>query len=63
MSEIKVELAPAEREFDGQKYILTKINYTKQSAEEDEAYHKERGRETRIVEDGIFWLVYTKVGW
>ena len=62
MAEIKVELAPAKREFDGQDYVITKINYTKEAAEEDQAYHKGRGRETRILEEDGFWLVYTKVG-
>lgn len=62
MAEIKLEPAPAQREFDGQNYVLTKIDYTKEAAQEDESYHKGQGRETRVVEDGIFWLVYTKIG-
>ena len=62
MAEIKVELAPAKREFDGQDYVLTKINYDKEAADEDEAYHRKRGREVRTVQEGIFWLLYTKIG-
>jgi len=62
VAEIKVELAPAKRKFDGQDYILTKINYTEEAAKEDEAYHKERGRETRLLEEGRYWLLYTKIG-
>ncbi len=62
MAEISVELSQAKREFDGQQYILTKINYTKEAAEADQTYHKERGREARILEEDGFWLVYTKIG-
>lgn len=62
MAEISVQLAQAKREFDGQEFILTKIDYTKEAAEEDQAYHKERGREARILEEDGFWLLYTKVG-
>ena len=62
MAEISVELSQAKREFDGQQYILTKINYTKEAAEADQAYHKERGRKARILEEDGFWLLYTKIG-
>ena len=62
MAEISIQLARAKREFDGQQYILTKIDYTKESAEEDAAYHKERGRTPKILEEDGFWLVYTKIG-
>jgi len=62
VAEISIQPARAKREFDGQEYILTKINYTKEAAEEDQAYHKERGRETRILGEDGYWLVYTKVG-
>ena len=62
MAEISIQPAQPKREFDGQDYVLTKINYTKEAAEEDQAYHKERGRETRILEEDGYWLVYTKVG-
>ncbi|MFC1918726.1 hypothetical protein ACFLWW_01960 [Chloroflexota bacterium] len=62
MAEISIQPAQAKKEFDGQKYILTKINYTKEAAEEDEAYYKQRGSITKIVEEGGFWLLYTKIG-
>ena len=62
VAKISVEISQAKKEFDGQQYILTKINYTKEAAEEDQAYHKERGREARILEEDGFWLLYTKVG-
>ena len=62
MADISVQLAQAKREFDGQEYTLTKINYTKEAAEEDEAYYKERGSETKILEEDGFWLLYTKIG-
>ena len=62
MADISVQLAQAKRAFDGQEYTLTKINYTKEAAEEDEAYYKERGSETNILEEDGFWLLYTKIG-
>jgi len=62
VAEISIQLAQAKREFDGQEYILTKINYTKEEAEEDEAYYKKQGRVTRTLEEDGFWLLYTKIG-
>ena len=62
MAEISVEPVRAKKEFNGQEYILTKINYTEEAAKEDEAYHKERGRETRILEEAGYWLLYTRIG-
>ena len=62
MAEIKLELSRAKRKFDGQDYILTKINFTEDAAKEDVAYHKERGRETRLLEEDGYWLLYTKIG-
>ena len=62
MAEISIQLAPAKRELDSQEYILTKINYTKEDTEADQAYHKKRGRQTRILEEDGFWLLYTKIG-
>ncbi len=62
MAEIPVEPSQAKMDFDGQQYILTKINFTKEAAEEDQAYQKERGREARILEEDGFWLLYTKIG-
>ena len=62
MAEISVEPAKAQREFDGQTYVLTKINYDKEAADDDEAYHKKRGRGVKTVQEGIFWLLYTKIG-
>ena len=62
MAEISIQLAPAKRELDSQEYILTKINYTEEDAKEDEAYHKELGRETRTLEEAGYWLLYTRIG-
>ena len=62
MAKILVELPRAKREFNGQQYILTKIDYSKEDAKEDEVYHKERGRKTRVVEEDGYWLIYTKIG-
>jgi len=62
VGEISVQRAEAQREFDGQVYVLTKINFDKEAADEDEAYHKKRGREVKTVQEGIFWVLYTKIG-
>ena len=62
MAEKSVELSQVKKEFDGQQYVLTKINFTKEAAEADQAYHKERGREAKILEEDGFWLLYTKIG-
>ncbi len=62
MAQIKAETTKAKREFDGQEYILTKINYSEEDTKADEAWQKERGTQSRIVQDGIFWLLYTKSG-
>ena len=62
MAEISVQRSEAQREFNGQVYILTKINFDKEAADEDEAYHRERGREVKTVQEGIFWILYTKIG-
>jgi len=62
VAEISVQPARARREFDGQEYVLNKINYSKDAAEDDKAYHDQRGRETRILEEDGFWLVYTRIG-
>ena len=59
---ISIERSKTKREFDGQEYILTKVSYSEEDAKTDEAYHKERGREARILEEGGFWLLYTKIG-
>ncbi len=62
VAKITTQRVKAKREFDGQEYILTKINYTEEDAKSDEAWHKERGTETRILEEAGYWLVYTKIG-
>jgi len=62
VADISVKPAKAKREFDGKTYVLTKISYDKEAADEDEAYHKKRGREVKTVQEGIFWLLYTKIG-
>ncbi len=62
MGNISIPVTRVKREFDGQKYILTKINYTKESAKEDQAYYQKRGNKTKILEEDGFWLIYTKIG-
>lgn len=62
VAEILGKPSQIKRKFDGHDYVLTKVNYTKEAAQEDQAYHKERGRKTRIVEENGYWLLYTKVG-
>jgi len=62
MGNVSVPVTQAKREFDGQEYVLTKINYAKEAAEEDQAYYQKRGNKTRILEEDGFWLLYTKVG-
>ncbi len=62
MAEATVELAPAKKKFNGQDYILTKINFTEEDAHEDEAYHKKRGRKVKTVEEPGYWFLYTKIG-
>jgi hypothetical protein len=62
VADISVQPAKAQRKFNGQIYVLTKINFDKEAADEDEAYHKKRGRKVKTVQDGIFWLLYTKLG-
>ena len=62
MGNISIPVTRVKREFDGQEYVLTKINYTKEAAEEDQAYYRERGNKTRILEEDGFWLIYTKIG-
>lgn len=57
-----ISIPVVKREFDGQDYVLTKINYTKEAAEEDQAYYQKRGNKTRILEEDGFWLIYTKIG-
>jgi len=62
MGNISIPVMRAKRDFDGQEYVLTKINYTKEDAEEDLAYYRERGNKINILEEDGFWLLYTKVG-
>ncbi|MFH1381337.1 MAG: hypothetical protein ABIH70_00385 [Chloroflexota bacterium] len=62
MAQRLVQTPPSKREFDGQPYILTKIDFNKADAQEDESYHKQRGRKVKIVEEDGFWLIYTKIG-
>lgn len=57
-----ISIPVVKREFDGQDYVLTKINYTKEDAEEDQAYYRERGNKISIIEEDGFWLIYTKIG-
>jgi hypothetical protein len=62
MGNISVPVTSAKRQFDGQEYVLTKINYTKEAAEDDQAYYQKRGNKPKILEEDGFWLLYTKVG-
>jgi hypothetical protein len=62
MGNISVPVTQAKKQFDGQEYVLTKINYTKEAAEEDQAYYQKRGNKPKIIEEDGFWLLYTKVG-
>ena len=62
MGNISVPVTPAKRELDGQEYVLTKINYTKEAAQDDQAYYQKRGNKTKLLEEDGFWLLYTKVG-
>jgi hypothetical protein len=62
MGNISIPVMRVKRDFDGQEYVLTKINYTKEAAEEDQAYYRKRGNKISILEEDGFWLLYTKVG-
>ena len=62
VAKTSIEPLQARKEFGGERYTLTKINYSEEDAKADEAYHKERGRKTKIVKNGIFWLLYTRIG-
>mgnify|MGYP006266651465 CR=1 FL=1 len=62
MGNISIPVTRVKREFNGQEYVLTKINYTEESAKEDQAYYQKRGNKTNILEEDGFWLIYTKIG-
>lgn len=59
---ISVDLPKAKLKFDGKDYILTKIDFSEEDAKADQEYHKGRGKETRILQDGDYWLLYSKIG-
>ncbi len=59
---LSVDLPKAKIKFDGKDYILTKIDFSEEDAKADQAYHKGRGKETRILQDGDYWLLYSKIG-
>ena len=59
---VSVDAPKAKLEFDGKEYILTKIDFSEEDAKADQDYHKGRGKETRILQDGDFWLLYSKIG-
>ena len=59
---LSVDLPKAKLKFDGDDYILTKINFSEEDAKADQEYHKGKGRKTRILQDGDFWLLYSKIG-
>lgn len=62
MVKILVQPPKVKRKFNDGEYVLTKIDYSEKDAAADESYHQARGRETKILEEGGFWLLYTKVG-
>ena len=64
MAPNKIAIKPPQikRKLDDADYILTKIDYSKADAEAEKAYHEKLGRVVQIVEEGGFWLVYTKIG-
>ena len=62
VAESTVHPLRAKREFDGQQYILTKIDYTREDAEKDGGYYQERGWLVRDIEEDGYWLLYTKIG-
>ncbi|HXZ30409.1 MAG TPA: hypothetical protein VEG43_04520 [Dehalococcoidia bacterium] len=59
---ITIKPPQIKRKLNGAEYILTKIDYSKADAEAEKAYHEKLGRVAQIVEEGGFWLVYTKIG-
>lgn len=59
---ISVDAPKAKIKFNGTEYILTKIDFSEEDAKADQEYHKGRGKETRILQDGNFWLLYSKIG-
>ncbi len=62
MATIKFDPPKTKQTFNNAEYILTKIDFNKADAEAEKAYHEKLGREVQLVEDGISWLVYTKIG-
>ena len=62
MAKTSIETLRARKELDGEKYVLTKIDFSEEDAKGDAAYYTERGKKTKIEKSGINWLVYTKVG-
>ena len=62
MADITLHPAKATREFNGKKFVLTKINFKKEDVDADEEYHKKRGREVITLEEDGFYLLYTKIG-
>ena len=59
---IFVELPKNNRKFDNRDFVLSKIDYSKEDANTDQAYYKGRGTEAKAIEDGGYWLIYTKLG-
>lgn len=64
MEEAMIEITPLNvtREFNGAAYKLNSVQYDEEAAKIQAAWLKERGSKTRIVKDGRYWLVYSKVG-
>ncbi|MDD5037898.1 MAG: hypothetical protein PHN78_01055 [Dehalococcoidales bacterium] len=59
---IFVELPKVKRQFDNKEFVLTKISYNEEDAKADQAYYQKAGKEAKVMEDGRYWLVYTKIG-
>ncbi len=62
MADINIKPFKSQREFDGEKYLLTKIDYSEEDITEDAAYHQKKGRKTKTMQEDGFWLLYTKIG-
>ncbi|MFC2006594.1 hypothetical protein ACFLUQ_00260 [Chloroflexota bacterium] len=62
MTKVLIEALTARKEFSGERYVLTKIDYSEEDAKADEAYYEKRSWKTKIEKSGIYWLLYTKIG-
>lgn len=64
MTQKKTTSAPLKptKKFDDGDYVLTKLDYSEADLKTDVAFYKAQGREVKTGQEGIFWLLYTKVG-